>query len=75
MINAQKEVFSAVQCNGGASGAGRIEAEEGWLVGLGGVGLDCLTRTRLLCQKERGLSNQRESRTSWASEEGGKLGP
>ena len=26
----------------------------------------------MLCQKERGLKKQRESKRSWASEEGGK---
>ena len=43
--------------------------------GLGLGNCNCLTRTRLLCQKERGLKKQRESKRSWASEEGGKLGP
>ena len=32
-----------------------------------------MTRTKLLCQKERGLKKQREIKRSWASEEGGKL--
>ena len=32
-----------------------------------------MTRTGLLCQKERGLKKQRESKRSWASDEGGKL--
>ena len=42
-------------------------------LGLGNC--NCLTRARLLCQKERGLKKQRDSKKSWASEEGGKLGP
>ena len=29
-----------------------------------------MNRARLLCQKERGLKKQRESKRSWASEEG-----
>ena len=29
----------------------------------------------LPCQKKRGLKKQREYKRSWASEEGGKLGP
>ena len=31
---------------------------------------NCLTRTRLLCQKERGQKKHTESKRSWASEEG-----
>ena len=34
-----------------------------------------MTRSGLPCQKERELEKQRESKRSWASEEGGKLGP
>ena len=41
------------------------------MLGLGNC--NCLTRTRLLCQKERRLKKQRESKRSWASEEGRKL--
>ena len=33
----------------------------------------CFTRTRLLCQKERGLKKQRQSKRSWASKEGGRV--
>ena len=42
-------------------------------MGLGFGNCNWLTRTRLLCQDERGLKKQRESKRSWASEEGGKL--
>ena len=44
-------------------------------LGLGLGNCNCLTRMRLLCQNERGLKKRRESKRSWASEEGGKLGP
>ena len=34
-----------------------------------------MTRTRLLGQQERGRNKHTHSERSWASEEGGKLGP
>ena len=34
-----------------------------------------MSRKRLLCQKESGLKKQRESRKSWASQDGRKFGP
>ena len=37
--------------------------------GLGLGKCSCLTKTRLLYQKQRGLKKQRESKRSWASEE------
>ena len=43
------------------------------VLGLGLGSCKCLTRTRLLCQKEMGLKKQRER--SWASEERRKMGP
>ena len=55
---------------------GSCASEEGGSLGPGlGLGLrNCSrwTRARLLCQKERGLKKQRESKRSWASEEGGR---
>ena len=32
-----------------------------------------MPRTRLLCQKDRGLKKQREGKRRWASEEGGSV--
>ena len=41
---------------------------------LGLENCNCLTRTGLLCQKEKGLKKQRERKRSGASEEAGKQG-